>query len=435
LLHARTELALQRARWRQDEGLLESQFPEQLRLFPACRLAAAPDAAAAGGAGLAIIGARYCAGRDAAIELDIEAGPLRAPTAANICIDGDAAFNAALRSALLGAGTLAGRPTIRRIRGGDAQELPSWPCAPTGLDPDEALLPRPPGAHAGLALLREYFTFPARFNVLRLELPAPVDPGCYTLRLPAPGPQAPAARLLETLRADHVRGGWRAQAALRQIAASPVLLDGSQSEYLLSVPPQLEIFSIDRVRVDGAVCGEWTARRVDGAPPGHECRIAFHGATGRRHGAVGSIEVTCCERAAVLGRPSRGAACRWRLNSLLALEQLPRDAASLRELMATQAINNSAAAQAIVGAVLVLDARPALLPVGRAAPLLGTELRLGIDEAAFAGCGLLLFAQVMDRFFAECAHINTFTRLVLASANTGEELIRCKARNASLVLE
>jgi len=430
LLHARTELALQRARSQQDEAMLELQFPEQLRPFPACRVAAAP-----GEAQLAITGARYCAGGDAVIELDIDVLAPSAPSATNIYIDGDAAFSAALRNALLGAGALARCPRLCRSRGGDERELSSWPFTPTGLDPDEALLPRPPGAHAGLALLREYFIYPARFNVLKLGLPALACPGSHTLRLPAPGDQTAAARLLETLRADHLRAGWRPQADLWPVAASPVLLNGRQSEYLLSVPPEWEIFSIGRVRVDGAFCNEWSARRVDGAPPGHEWRIAFHGAAGRRPGAVASIEVTCCERASVLARPARGAGCRWRLNSLLALEQVSPDACALRELLATQAINNSAGAQAIIGAVLALEARPALLSFSSAAPLLGTELRLSVDETAFAGCGLLLFAQVMDRFFAECAHINTFTRLVLASAKTGEELIRCKARNASLLLE
>jgi type VI secretion system protein ImpG len=103
--------------------------------------------------------------------------------------------------------------------------------------------------------------------------------------------------------------------------------------------------------------------------------------------------------------------------------------------MATQAIDNSPAKQALIGAVRALDAKSAMLRPGRAAPLLGTEIRLQVDETAFAGSGLLLFAQVMDRFFGECAHMNSFTRLVLASANSGEELMRCKARNAGTLLE
>jgi len=430
MLHARTALSLQRARWLQDEYLLQLQFPEQLRPFPACAVVPARGAADGG----AIRGARYCPGQEAAIELDIESRAPQAPFATTIYIDGDAAFSAALRSALLGEGC-AGGATVQWQGAGEAHVLPTWPVVATGLDPEQALLPRPPGTHAGLALLREYFTFPARFNVLRLELPHSAGMQRCTLRLPALGLIGASARLLETLGSGHLRAGWAAQAGLRRIAAVPITLDGRHSEYLLSVPPELEIFCIDRVRVDGMACQDWVARHAGIAPPGHEWRIAFSGEAARRIGAVASIEVTCCQRSAVLGRPQRGPGCRWRLNSLLALEQLPPDAGALRELMATQAIGNSPAAQAIIGAVHALDARPALLHDGRAAPLCGTELRLAVDEAAFAGSGLLLFAQVMDRFFGECAHINTFTRLVVASSTSGEELIRCKARNAGLLLE
>lgn len=133
--------------------------------------------------------------------------------------------------------------------------------------------------------------------------------------------------------------------------------------------------------------------------------------------------------------PARGPGARWQLNSLLALEPLPRNAGTLRELMATQAVGLSPSAQAIIGAVQSFSTQPALLRSGRSAPLQGAELHLRVDESALAGCGLLLFAQVMDRFFGECVHVNSFSRLVLGSARTGKELIRCQARNASTVLE
>ncbi len=398
-LHARTALALQRARCQQDEHLLELHFPEQLRPFPACRIG--PERQAA------VVAAHYRPGPPASIELEVDLGPEPANTL-DIFIDGDAAFSAALRNVLLAC----------------------WPFAPTGLDPAEALLPRAPGAHAGLALLREYFSFPVRFNILRLELSSVARGGRGTLRLPVP-----ALPVLETLQAGHLRAGWMARACLQRAAAAPVRIDGRQSEYLVSVPPELEIFGIDRVHIGGAEDVGWVARRVEHSPPGHEWRIAFHGARAWPPGAVASIDVTCCERDKVLARPARGAGCRWQLNSLLALDHLPLDACALRELMATQAIDNSPASHAIINSVHALKAQAATLRPGRAAPLMGTEIRLQVDEAAFAGCGLLLFGQVMDRFFGECAHMNTFTRLVLASAVTGEELMRCKARNAGTLLE
>lgn len=427
VLHARSALALRRARWQQDEHLLELHFPGQLRPFPGCRIA--PASGRDRVVCVEILAARYCRGPEAAIELDLLLGPEPAPI--EVYIDGDAPFSAALRNALLAGADGAAFAAARPIGGGEWRRVPRWPFAPTGLDPDEALLPRPPGAHAGLALLRELLTFPARFNVLRLDLPPFAQGGSWTLSLPAPDLGAQAADLLEALQANHLRPGWSASAGLQRAAAAPIRIDGRQDEYLLSVPPELEIFSIDRVRVNGAAHPAWTARRVAKAPPGHEWRIAFEGAGP----ATASIDVTCCQRSAVLARPALGAGVRWQLNSLLALEQSIWSAATLREVMATQAASLSPASLAIISAVRGLESRAAMLRIGRAVPLLGTELCLQIDETALAGCGLHLFVQVMDRFFAECAHLNTFTRLVLVSARSGEELTRCKAKNAGLVLE
>ncbi|WP_374583296.1 type VI secretion system baseplate subunit TssF [Pseudoduganella sp.] len=431
-VHARAGLALQRAAWQTDEHLLQCHFPQQLRIFPACRIGPGPDAAP-----LAIVAARLCRGCDsgsALIELDIECSGALPGGAVDLHIDGDAAFSAALRTALLGGA--ASLDAGIRFNGGEWQRLAEWPFAPCGLEPGEALLPRPAGEHAGLALLRELLVCPERFNLVRLKFPLPCGGRqTATLRLPlAAGRGSDAAlRLLAGLEASRLRVGWTASAMLFPTAAAPVRLDGRQAEYLVSVPPELEIFSIDRVSVGGERAEGWVARQAPGAPAGHEWRIAM----GRRwpDGAVVSIDTSCAQRASVLARPGRGPACRWQLNSLLALELLPASAQALRELMATQAIHPSPAAHAMIGAVQSLEARSVLLQPARAAPLAGTELRLHIDEAPFAGCGLLLFAQVMERFFGECAHLNTFTRLVLVSARTGEELIRCKARNGATLLE
>ncbi|WP_342114704.1 type VI secretion system baseplate subunit TssF [Pseudoduganella sp. OTU4001] len=398
-LHARTALALERAGWQRDEHLLELLHPQQLRPFPACRIGPAPNAPP-----VALKCVRFC-GPELELDFEWEAAP--DVRSVDIYLEGDASFCAALRSALLRSSFL--------------------PC---GLDPAEALLPRPPGGHAGLALLREFFVAPERFNFVRLDLRPYAGVERWTLRVPLP--DIAASRLLRDVGADHLRVGWGVRARLAPAAAAPILLDGRQAEYLLSVPPELEIFSIDRVQVNGRE-HPWVARRAAGAVPGHEWRIAFNG--GAPVDAVASVDVSCCHRADVLARPAGGAGCRWQLNSLLALDMLPLNAPGLRELMATQAINRSPASQAMIAAVKSLTAHPALLKPERAAPVPGTELHLQVDASPFAGCGLLLFAQVMDCFFGECAHLNTFTRLVLVSAGSGEELIRCRARNAGTVLE
>lgn len=422
-LHARSVLALQRASWQRDEHLLQRCYPQQLRLFPACRVG--PDLRPVP---VAVAAARLC--RDAAaIELDLTCTAPWPADGVALYIDGDAGFNAALRTALL-----AGADASLRPHGGEWRKLSQWPFAPCGLEPGEALLPRPPGEHAGLALLREFFVLPERFNLIRLALAGVGDgQAAMTLRLPLAKGSEPALRLLAGLDASRLRAGWMASALLAPIAAAPIRLDGRQAEYLVSVPPEQEIFSIDSVCVGAEHAEGWVARHVPGAPPGHEWRLAMG-----RHwpvGAVASINTICARRSSVLARPARGAACRWQLNSLLALDFLPASAEALREILATQAMSATPGALAMIGAVQAVHAHSVLLQVGRSAPLAGTELRLHIDPAPFAGCGLLLFAQVMDRFFGECAHLNTFTRLVLVSARTGEELMRCKARNGATLLE
>jgi type VI secretion system protein ImpG len=50
----------------------------------------------------------------------------------------------------------------------------------------------------------------------------------------------------------------------------------------------------------------------------------------------------------------------------------------------------------------------------------GLEIRLTVDEAAFAGSSAFLLGTVLERFFGRLASMNTFTELVLASETRGE---------------
>lgn len=57
-----------------------------------------------------------------------------------------------------------------------------------------------------------------------------------------------------------------------------------------------------------------------------------------------------------------------------------------------------------------------------------------VDEDAFAGSSLFVFAQVVSRFLGLYVHLNSFTRLVLVSGQSDKELLRCEPRNGSLAL-
>ncbi|OYO26547.1 type VI secretion system baseplate subunit TssF [Janthinobacterium sp. PC23-8] len=60
----------------------------------------------------------------------------------------------------------------------------------------------------------------------------------------------------------------------------------------------------------------------------------------------------------------------------------------------------------------------------------GVAIRVGIDEQAFVGNSLHVFAQVIQRYFAMNSQLNCFSRLSLVSQRSGEELVQCPARYA-----
>jgi type VI secretion system protein ImpG len=59
----------------------------------------------------------------------------------------------------------------------------------------------------------------------------------------------------------------------------------------------------------------------------------------------------------------------------------------------------------------------------------GIEVRITVEEEAFTGSGIHLFAQVMDQFLALYVQVNSFVELVLLSQRDKREIIRCKRRS------
>ncbi|OEZ67337.1 hypothetical protein JAB5_03060 [Janthinobacterium sp. HH103] len=60
----------------------------------------------------------------------------------------------------------------------------------------------------------------------------------------------------------------------------------------------------------------------------------------------------------------------------------------------------------------------------------GIAIRLGIDEQAFVGSSVYIFAQVLQRYFALNSQLNCFSQLTLLSHRSGEEILRCPERSA-----
>ncbi|MEX5747444.1 type VI secretion system baseplate subunit TssF [Massilia sp. X63] len=135
--------------------------------------------------------------------------------------------------------------------------------------------------------------------------------------------------------------------------------------------------------------------------------------------------------------PSSGGA-HWRLVAQLALNHRSLgDLDAFREVLSLYDVSRSAATQRQIAGIAAMETLPstAWMRTRIGATLVhGTEVRMTVDEEAFAGSSLYVFAEVVNRFFGLYVHINSFTRLVVRSAQTDRELLRCEPRNGNLTL-
>lgn len=106
---------------------------------------------------------------------------------------------------------------------------------------------------------------------------------------------------------------------------------------------------------------------------------------------------------------------------MLTLYDLPRSAATRRQIQGVCGLQYK-----VVMAWVPGEPCAALMP--------GIEIRLTIDEDAFVGGGIHLFAEVIDNFFGLYCQINVFSQLLVLSKKNGEELLRCPPRTAMTTL-
>jgi type VI secretion system protein ImpG len=113
----------------------------------------------------------------------------------------------------------------------------------------------------------------------------------------------------------------------------------------------------------------------------------------------------------------------WRLVSQLSLNYLsltdgPAALEALREILRLHAPALDAASEQQIMGLRELHCRPVVRRIGegaRMAPVRGIAIDLRVDERHFAGGSALLFASVLERFFALYVSLNTFTELALGS--------------------
>ncbi|WP_449466706.1 type VI secretion system baseplate subunit TssF [Stenotrophomonas humi] len=148
----------------------------------------------------------------------------------------------------------------------------------------------------------------------------------------------------------------------------------------------------------------------------------------------------------LLRKPSKplrfrhGRNAQWRLISHLSLNQLSLSGSglpALKEMLRLYDLAGSSVTARQVDGIIALEQKPTTTWMSGkqfASVVRGVEIHLTIDEAHFVGTGIMAFAHVMDHFFALYVHANSFTRLVLISSDSGEEIVRCPARSGESIL-
>ncbi|WP_426088742.1 type VI secretion system baseplate subunit TssF [Janthinobacterium sp. PSPC1-1] len=126
----------------------------------------------------------------------------------------------------------------------------------------------------------------------------------------------------------------------------------------------------------------------------------------------------------------------WRLIAHLSLNYASLTQAGLGEfqkMLSLYDLPRSPTTQRLIQGIVTLEhgSTRAWMPTVPFPSLMpGIAVRLGIDEQAFVGSSIYIFAQVLQRYFALNSQLNCFSQLTLLSQRSGEELIRCPERSA-----
>ncbi len=136
----------------------------------------------------------------------------------------------------------------------------------------------------------------------------------------------------------------------------------------------------------------------------------------------------------------RGRGAQWRLISHLSLNHLSlsgQGVDAIKEIMTLYDVTRSVANNRQINGITAIENRTATARItGNPFPTFarGIEIRITVDETHYAGIGLFMFAQILDHFFGLYVHANSFTQVVVISKQSGQELIKCPARNGASIL-
>lgn len=259
------------------------------------------------------------------------------------------------------------------------------------------------------------------------------------------------------------------------ITAAKLITDASRTDGIQDLKPFYSLRHGEQSQMTGQY---WIMRRDDVTAelsPGHETRISVvdgNQAVVALKTQTLSLDLICTNRdlpvsishgrpngdleldglfaqtpVRLLRRPSStyrfgsGDGAHWRLVSHLTLNHRSLSGIGLdefREMLMLYNLPRSSTIQRQIRGITDLQHNTimAWIPGVPCASLMpGIEIRLTIDEEAFVGHGVHLFAQTLDHFFSLHCQINVFSQLVVMSQQTGEELMKCAPRSGPTLLE
>jgi type VI secretion system protein ImpG len=120
-------------------------------------------------------------------------------------------------------------------------------------------------------------------------------------------------------------------------------------------------------------------------------------------------------------RPELGKSALWRLVSHLSLNYLSlveEGKEALQEILRLYDVGRTAYSQNVIQSILQIRSRPhftRLVSEQGVSFARGLRIEMELDEDQFTGGGAFLFANVLERFFALSASLNSFTQLSVAT--------------------
>ena len=366
--------------------------------------------------------------------------------------------------------------------GGHCRLAGAAAVGPGSFADEDSLFPYPANGHPAYRLLQEYFAFPQKFLFIDIAIPAGALVGprpsiliALSRPLPArlqlrPGTLVtgcvPVVNLFpvicEPIRLDHRSTAYAVQpdalreriSEIHEITGVAGLDDDGRRT------PYVRLFSVEHALAGETPAAFWHATRqpslredvggtdhwlslyndrFEPARPNSETLMVSALCSNRAlaeelpAGVALSLEDQAPAAAiSLLLKPTppryraMAGESAWKLVSQMSLNHLslssgPGALAALQEILALHALDDPAS-RAQIRALRQLEVRPAVQRIGRDAWrgfCRGLEVILEIDEGGFVGASPLVFGEVLSRFFAMYASINSFTQLQFRSPHRG----------------